>query len=278
MDIFFFNISTVESLARESAPITEALRRRYYQMIWIIRGLGDLEIDTEIQAIEANTIYSIPPGRQYRFLPAAEVSGYVLSFNIDFLDLAIEGPGSPFFRDIKSELRRVNTYLWDPAEASLRNVLDDMRREFNTHLGLRIEILSGLFKIFLIYMKRQAVVCHREYGDWENTRLFNRFYAQLDIDFVRKKQVAEYASALAVTPGHLNAVIKRVTGHSASYHIRQRTIQEAKRMVFYDDASLKTVAHALGFGDQAHFSKYFKTAAGMTFSQFRKIRSVRHGA
>lgn len=278
MDTFFFNVSTVESLTRNATSITEALRQPHYQMIWITQGSGEFEIDTEILPVEANTIYSIPPGRRHRFLPVAEVSGYVLSFNIDFLHLAIEGPGGPFFREIKSEMKRVTSYFWDSAEPSLQNVITDMRREFNSHLMLRIEILSGLLKIFLIYMKRQAIVCDRENAEWEDTRLFNLFYSQLDSHFKSKKKVAEYASELAVSPGHLNNVIKKVTGHPASYHIRQRTIQEAKRMVFYDDANMKTVALTLGFDDQAHFSKYFKSAAGMTFSQFRKIRTARYGA
>jgi AraC family transcriptional activator of pobA len=275
---FFFNISTVESLIARRAREKEALREPHYQIICITRGSGTVEIDLERLSIEANTIYTIPPGRFYQFDPAEPLAGYVLSFNVDFLYLAIEGPGRPFFKEIDTELKRVGRYSWDPRDPNLQNVLADIRREFDAHLILRLEILTGLLKIFLIYMKRQAVICYREDGECEDTRIFNRFYSQLDDQFIRMRKVADYARALYVTPGHLNNVIKRVTGHSASYHIRQRTIQEAKRMIIYNEANLKTVAHSLGFDDMAHFSKYFKNAIGMTFSEFRKTRSTRHGA
>ena len=269
----YFNVSEVGSLNPGPEESNEPRRQPNYQIIWITRGSGTFEIDLESLRIEANTIYTIPPGRLHQFRPAEPTAGYVLSFNMDFLYLAIEGPGRFFFREINSELTRVSSYFWDPAESDLQNVLADIRREFDTHLTFRLEVLSGLLRIFLIYMKRQAVICYQEDEEGGDTRLFNRFYSQLDNQFIRMKQVTEYAKALFVTPGHLNSVVKKISGYPARYHIRLRTIREAKRMAIYNDASMKTVAHTLGFYDLAHFSKYFKGATGMTFSEFRKIKA-----
>ena len=101
-------------------------------------------------------------------------------------------------------------------------------------------------------------------------RLFNRFSAALDQQFRTMKQVAEYANELSVTPSYLTEVVKRISGYSASYHIQQRMVQEAKRLAIYDDANMKMVAYALGFDDLSHFSRFFKNAAGINFSQFKK--------
>jgi AraC family transcriptional regulator, transcriptional activator of pobA len=79
-----------------------------------------------------------------------------------------------------------------------------------------------------------------------------------------------YANELFVSPNYLTDVVKKVTGHSASYHIQQRTVQEAKRLIMYDEVTMKMVASSLGFEDLSHFSKYFKKAAGMNFTDFRK--------
>src|SRR5882757_4598377 len=100
--------------------------------------------------------------------------------------------------------------------------------------------------------------------------LFDRFYAKLDKQFKTMRQVAEYASELSVSPSYLTDVVKQVTGYSASYHIQQRTVQEAKRLAIYSDDSMKMVAYALGFDDLSHFSKFFKNVAGMSFSEFKK--------
>ena len=84
------------------------------------------------------------------------------------------------------------------------------------------------------------------------------------------KFVGEYARELSVTANYLNEVVKKASGHSASYHISQRVIQEAKRQALYSDANMKMIAHSLGFIDPAHFSKYFRRSTGINFSEFRK--------
>src|SRR6201999_1815321 len=106
------------------------------------------------------------------------------------------------------ELNRVGCYFRDPEDSSLPNALAEIRREFDSHSNLRMDILSGLLKMFLLYMKRSATICYQD-GQGDEIQLFNRFYSLVEDQFRRKKQVAEYAKELFVTPGHLNSVIKK---------------------------------------------------------------------
>ena len=269
-----FDISTIESV--DLRPGNTPIRRPHYQIVWISQGSGHFSIDLEKFRIRDNTTYTIPPGRYHQFMAEGRLSGYVLSFNMDFLHLALESPGRPFFTEITSDLNRVKMYLLKREDQALQDVLADINREFGADLMLRLEILSGLFKVFLIYMKRQSVTVRQEEIHCSHTRLFNRFYAKLDNQFRTKRQVADYANELFVSPNYLASVVKKVTGHSASYHIRQRTVQEAKRLVIYNDANMKSVAYSLGFEDLAHFSRYFKNATGMNFITFRKTTFTRH--
>ena len=268
---YLFNLLAVESINFDGDPWSKPVRQPYYQIVWITRGCGYVAIDLEKYRIEDNTIYTIPPGRVHQLMPEGGLTGYLLSFSIDFLYLAIERPGRPFFEDLTADLNRVKIYLLKGESQALQTVLGNFSREFEAHLMLHLEILSSYFKVFLMYMKRQAagiwqeeeVACHR-------SQLVNNFYAKLDKQFRTMRQVADYANELLVSPGYLTTVIKKMTGYSVSYHIKQRTVQEAKRLVIYDDASMKVVAYSLGFDDISHFSKYFKNAAGMKFSEFRK--------
>jgi AraC family transcriptional regulator, transcriptional activator of pobA len=273
---FFFEIATLESFGLHPGTIEDPVRKPHHQIVWITKGSGSCRIDLEKYTISDNTIYTIPPGRFHRFSPAGQIAGYVLSFNADFLQLAIEGPGRPFFKEISADLKQVNMFLLRPDKPVLQNLLDDITREFDTHLMLRLEILSGLFKIFLIHMKRLATTVWQEEASSHKMRLYNNFYAALDKQFKTMKQVAEYASELSVTPSYLTDVVKKVTGYSASYHIQQRMVQEAKRLAIYSDANMKMVAYALGFEDLSHFSKFFKHAAGINFTEFKKSTFIRH--
>ena len=273
---FFFEISTLESLCLSPGAIEDPMRRPHHQIVWITRGSGNFTIDLEKYSMADNTIYTIPPGRFHQLSPSGDTAGYVLSFNLDFLYLSIEGPGRPFFKEISADLKQVNMLLLKSHDPALQDLLENITREYETHLMLRLEILSGLFKIFLIYIKRLATTIRHEEASSNKMRLFNNFLAKLDKQFKTMKQVAEYANELSVTPSYLTDVVKKVTGYSASYHIQQRMVQEAKRLAMYSDANMKMVAYSLGFDDLSHFSKFFKHGAGMNFSEFKKRTFTRH--
>ena len=273
---YFFEISTLESLNINKGSMSDPVRRTHSQIIWITRGAGYFTIDVEKFQMMDNAIYTIPPGRFHQFRPADAIAGYVLSFNPDFLNLAIEGQGRPFFKEIGTDLNRVNMFeLRSECPVVLQNLLADISREFETHLMLRLEILSGLFRIFLMYMKRLATTIRQEEASSHKMRLFNNFYAKLDKEYKTMKQVAEYANELSVSPSYLTDVVKKVSGNSASYHIQQRMVQEAKRLAMYSDASMKMVAYSLGFDDLSHFSKFFKNVAGISFTEYKKSNSAR---
>jgi AraC family transcriptional regulator, transcriptional activator of pobA len=271
---YFFEITALESITSETSGYP--VRKPHAQIVWVTRGSGYFTIDLEKFRMMDNTIYMIPPGRCHQFMPAGELTGHVLSFNADFLNLAIDSPGRPFFKEISDDLTRVNMLSLQSDNPILRNIFAEISREFETHLMLRLEILSGLFKIFLVYVKRLATTVRQEEASSHKMRLFNSFFAKLDKKFKTMKQVAEYASELSVSPSYLTVVVKKVSGYSASHHIQQRMVQEAKRLAMYSDANMKMVAYALGFEDPSHFSKFFKNAAGLNFSEFKKKSYVRH--
>jgi AraC family transcriptional regulator, transcriptional activator of pobA len=273
---YFFDISTVESVNLKHGLQNGPVRQPYYQIVWITQGSGYFSIDLEQYRIEDNSAFTIPPGRFHQIMAEGRLSGFVFTFNIDFLHLTIESPGQPLFKEICSDLKRVKMYSLPGGDHSLQSLLAGITREFEAYNIFWLEIVSGLFKVFLIYIKRQSTSIRQEETSCPRTRLFNNFYAKLDNQFRTKKQVADYAQELSVSPNYLSEVVRKVTGYSAGYHIRQRTVQEAKRLVMYNDANMKMVAYSLGFDDLAHFSKYFKNAAGMNFTDFRKKTLTRH--
>jgi AraC-like DNA-binding protein len=78
---------------------------------------------------------------------------------------------------------------------------------------------------------------------------------------------------LYVTPGHLNDLIKTVTGKTAKQIIDERRIMEAKRLPFWGEHSVKEIAARLNFEDDAYFNRFFKKHTTNTPAQFqRQIR------
>jgi AraC-like DNA-binding protein len=273
---FFFEVSTIEWLSQTRQDSDQPTRHPHHQIVWITKGTGTFCIDMELYRIVDNSVYMIPPGRMRQFKGEANVSGYILSFNSDFLYLATAGPGRPFFEEILADFNKVNMLSLSSECEGLQNLLREITRECDKPLIHRTEILGGLMKVFLITLKRSSKTVRQQFASSRKMRLFINFSSKLEKHFLTKRLVAEYASELSVTPNYLTEVVKKITGYSASYHIQQRMVQEAKRLAMYSDANMKVIAYTLGFDDLSHFSKFFKNAAGMNFTEFKKKTYVRH--
>jgi AraC-like DNA-binding protein/mannose-6-phosphate isomerase-like protein (cupin superfamily) len=95
------------------------------------------------------------------------------------------------------------------------------------------------------------------------------FKTLLERNFITSKKPAEYAKTLNISTAYLNECVKNTSGHSVSYHIQQRIILEAKRLLYHSDKSVKEIASELGYEDAAYFSRMFNKVTGMTSLTFR---------
>jgi AraC family transcriptional regulator, transcriptional activator of pobA len=91
----------------------------------------------------------------------------------------------------------------------------------------------------------------------------------LERNYADAKRPADYAQQLNISTPYLNECVKNTTGYSVSYHIQQRVILEAKRLLYYSDKSVKEIAAELGYDDYPYFSRLFTKIAGITALAFR---------
>jgi AraC-like DNA-binding protein len=98
------------------------------------------------------------------------------------------------------------------------------------------------------------------------TKEFKQF---LERGFALLTRPSDYASALHISTPYLNECVRKATGFSVSYHIQQRIILEAKRLLYHSHQSVKEIAIQLGYQDYAYFSRLFTKIARMTPIAFR---------
>ena len=97
----------------------------------------------------------------------------------------------------------------------------------------------------------------------------NAFKLLLENNFTSIKSPTAYAQKLNISTPYLNECVKNVTGYSVSYHIQQRVVLEAKRLLYHSDKSVKEISTELGYDDYPYFSRLFTKAAGITPLTFR---------
>ena len=91
----------------------------------------------------------------------------------------------------------------------------------------------------------------------------------LEQNFSKLKGPAGYAEKLNISAPYLNECVKNATGYPVSYHIQQRIILEAKRLLYHSDKSVKEIATQLGYNDYPYFSRLFTKITGMSALAFR---------
>lgn len=82
--------------------------------------------------------------------------------------------------------------------------------------------------------------------------------------------IEELAHQVGVTPTHFCRIFKKATGVSPHQYVMKARLSRAQHMLEQSEASMATIAEALGFMSQSHFTRAFRQFAGETPSDFRK--------
>jgi len=267
-----FAINALQWLQDHDGPGNGQLHTNHqYEIIWVITGSLNHCIDLKETFSEGPRLFLTRPGQVHCFSLYENTRGYHIRFTEAFLDMEDQVSDTTYYNSLFRLFSASDCLSIDDKLATdLDEIMQRMVMEYTNNHSFRTEILKRYFKIFLIYLTRLFEDNFFETKYNRNTELLQKFMCSLEKKYKTQKMVSEYAFELHVTPNYLNEIIKKMTGFSASFHIRNRVILEAKRLCRYSDHCMKEIAYHLGFSDSAHFSKFFKSITGTNFSEFKK--------
>jgi len=271
--LYIDTIGTFEDLLSSADGARE--RSAYYRVICLQQGEGAFWIDMQDFQLGSACIFFLRPGQFYAAEPDSLLSGHIISFGESFLGGDDERTDRAYPLDLLQYLFH-NQFALLQGEIinDLNEIIGTMIKELNNDYPFKEEILKRYFRIFLVHLTRQLEAGVGQKEQMWSMELVKSFMALIERDFLIKKMVSDYAFSLSVTPNYLNQIVKKATGQSAGYHIRQRIALEAKRKAVYSNKCMKEIAYHLGFSDPCHFSKFFKKTTGINFTDFRKTKSA----
>ena len=88
-------------------------------------------------------------------------------------------------------------------------------------------------------------------------------------NYCQTLKVKELAASAGVHPVHLAREFQRRYRCSVGHYVRKLRVQAACEKLAHSDSSIADVALEVGFSNQAHFSRTFGVATGMSPSQYR---------
>ncbi len=148
-------------------------------------------------------------------------------------------------------------------------------------LAAEIEVASGLTagRIFLESIGT-ALAAHllthhatkratlKVYG-----RAMPRYLLRRAIDFIHaglgnNVSLSGISASVDMSPYHFCRLFKQSTGLSPVQYVRRERIRRAQQLIAERRLSLVEIADELGFSDQSHFTRTFRSVLGMTPSQY----------
>lgn len=145
------------------------------------------------------------------------------------------------------------------------------KEEFQNQDNIQGEMLRVLLKRLIIKLTRlvktQAHADVLSVNELDTVRQFNML---VENHYKRLHQVQEYANLMFKSPKTLSNLFAKYSEKTPLQVISERIFLESKRLLLYTDKLAGEIGYELGFGEAAHFSRFFKKMAGESPSEFKR--------
>jgi AraC-like DNA-binding protein len=244
---------------------------RHLKFIWN-RDPKDLEIEVDgIKLnLKANQLLCCTYNQDIR-IPKHNNELTILFFNREFYcihtyDKEVSCNGLLFFGSDYTPVLQLD----EEEVESLGVLIEVLQKEFKIHDNNQEEMLRILLKRFIIrttrLARKQLLKVSTNPGEINVLRQFN---ALVEEHFKSKKNVGEYADLMNKSPKTIANIFTKLSKKSPLQVIHERITMEAKRLLLYTDAPIKSIGYELGYDDYAQFSKFFKKTTGVNPQEFR---------
>jgi len=245
----------------------------FYSIFWVESGEAIHATEFVEYSLKADTILFVPPGLKHRMYIDKSVSGTYILFNEDFIQYNRKNhvPLKEYRLFNNSDFKSLITVAPEKRE-KLNNITGLIFDELQNSDDYSQDIVLNLLHLFLLESRRifdQQNQIPKEAPDTTPDVTIIKFKQLIEENFTKEKNVSPYAEMLKMNPSCLNELTKRTTGITAGELIRNRVIDETKKLLYSSKMSGKEIAYELGFDDPAYFSRFFKKYTGNTLNEFR---------
>lgn len=245
-------------------------KHSFYHLVYFSKGAGQHSIDFVNFPVQEGQVYFMIPGQVHEWNFRSKTDGYIINFSEQYISALIANPRYldqfSFFSGIAPE----QVIAIPPAgRGKVTQLLNEIVEESHATGEWKDDLIRTALLQLFIRVSRYSKKDRPAKGNNYNYLLLRNFQRLIEQYYKEKKLTKEYAALLYVTPNHLNALSKDVSGRSAGELIRDRVLLEAKRLLVLDRVTVSEIATELGFSDNSYFSKFFKKYEGLTPEAFR---------
>ncbi|MCE5255420.1 MAG: AraC family transcriptional regulator [Spirochaetaceae bacterium] len=231
-----------------------------YQIIYITKGQGIFQSQGKRYRVVPGSVFMVFPGVKHYYKPVYEI-GWVehwVGFKGRYFDLLVEkgliSPAHPF-HEIGLQNNVLDTF-------SL--IIDEVKNQKPLYQVKASARILSLISDVIAFERRKAQPNQSEQlVEQAKFLMEENIYDDIDLNSI--------AERLGVSTSRLNEVFKTYTSMTPYQYYIHIKMHMAKILLAEGDLSVKEVAFKLGFQDQYHFSRLFKSKTGIAPSQWKSF-------
>lgn len=248
----------------------------FYSLLFFKSGEGTIKINNNSFSVRPNTACLISPCQIHSFEGASNMEGTIIFFHQDFY---VEEFSFLRLLNLFSCTTKLTGGICNPcldlAEkdfnrvGSIVNSIDSEYENF-TPSNNSATIIRSLLNIMLLRLT-----------EWNNSRseiiidsdtvLINELSRLVDTYYIKEHNVGFYTAAFNISEKHLNDLCQRHFNSGLKKILKERLMQEARKLLLSSELSVSEISYKLNFEDNSYFSKVFKQETRLTPKKFRDI-------
>ena len=246
--------------------------RSYALVLSAGRGVAQL---TQGQArLRAPCLLWLPPGlgQAIHIDPGSE--GFMMALAEDLIAAAVTGHRtSGELRSVADRLIHADGAGASAAIARLMHAAEAIHTELRRPDEGGLNMIMSHVTVILVYAWRLAGFhLPQPEVSRSGSAIFQRFLHAVELHFREDWPIARYASQLGVSERRLHGAVTRAAGRSPLQLLHLRILEEARARLEQSGLPIAQIGYGLGFRDPAQFSRFFKTAVGVSPGAFRRQR------
>ena len=246
---------------------------RSYALV-LSAGRGVAQLTQGQVKLRAPCLLWLPPGlgQIIHLDPGSE--GFMLALSEDLVARAVTGHRtSGELRAVADRLIHADGAGVSAHIAALIHAAEAIHRELRSPGDGGMNMIMSHVTVILVHAWRLAGFhLPQQETNRSGSAIFQRFLHAIELHFREDWPIARYASQLGVSERRLHGAVTKAAGRSPVQLLHLRILEEARARLEQSSLPIAQIGYGLGFRDPAQFSRFFKTAVGVSPGAFRRQR------
>lgn len=247
------------------------LRRRFNLIYLLLGGVHDIHLGADYRWLKPNDLVIVPENMVYASSNIHNCTGYCIHFKTEFIQPLLTDSLTAEFPFFNSEAEHIINIKEDENRL-IQQSFNDIISEYERSSAEKNFLLQNYIYILLLRIREiyRPLANRINENASRSEKLANKFKHLVEENFIRMREVQEYADKMNISPKYLSDVVKETFGKTPRELINDMLLLEAKVRLSSTDKTVTEIALDLNFTDQSHFNHFIKQHLGCSPLEYRQ--------